>query len=170
VKRDLRRNLALSFVITVPLLSSPSSALSRPYRCDGYIRYRPCTEGFLSKRDQQIFRQKQLARMQQRTRHKKKFEPENDSNPSVKVFDTTYEPLSEQMGLWRGKLLGEGKVYLKLVIIRSHTAESSRFMGNVVLKTKNRAVPFNFRSPLPPGKNWTWKIYVKRVQLRPRSL
>jgi hypothetical protein len=59
-------------------------------------------------------------------------------------------------GTWKGLVEGNGMIHLFLEILRGEAVEERRFMGNVLLHGKSTT--FAFVSPLPQGKDWTWRV------------
>jgi len=74
----------------------------------------------------------------------------------AQVTKQSYQRANRSTGWWRGTIRGNGTVHLELQILRNGLLESTRYMGNVRLL--NKATWFSFRSPLPAGRGWTWKI------------
>ena len=77
-----------------------------------------------------------------------------DSDASV--FEDTFERASQNEGVWRGRVGGNGLVHLHLFIYRKGRLFAKRYMGSVTLR--NEDTFFVFKSAVPEDDEWTWVI------------
>lgn len=76
----------------------------------------------------------------------------------VRIFNESFTKLNPRVGLWKGKISGNGKVYLTLAILQNGQMVTTRYIGSVQVTPDERPTRFNFKSPLPELSNWSWKI------------
>lgn len=143
---DINPMRKLSYIAIILLLSAAPLEAARQYRCNEMIQYRPCEQ----KMDESTREQDgtgsaggESGKRQLQTN-------------TARVFDDSFEALSEVEGIWRGKVAGKGFVKLNLHIFRNGHQIERRYMGGVELD--GNSTYFAFKSSLPEGENWTWVI------------
>lgn len=118
----------------------------KQYRCNGMVQYRPCEEKSSSH-----------SAFQQPINEVKTKNRVGITGPRyAKVKSQYFSKESKDHGLWKGVIRGNGFVELSLNIFRHGELESKRFMGHLWLANKDSS--YRFRSVLPQGKDWTWKV------------
>lgn len=161
--RMYHKFIAICVLIIVPL--SPAWA-ARQYRCSGKVQYRPCDVP-LGKG--QLASTRIGSTLGSTNGTDSRGSASRLSSPSVsgelyaKVLENSFlgpgarAPKAKiTTGTWKGLVEGNGMVHLFLEILRGEAVEERRFMGNVLLHGK--ATTFAFVSPLPHGKDWTWRV------------
>ena len=85
---------------------------------------------------------------------------------SAQVFKANLSPISPKEGIWRGRVQGMGNIALALEILRSGRVVERRSMGKVRLN--GESTWFAYRSWLPSGSNWSWKViaWTERESIR----
>lgn len=147
---------ALSYLAIGLALMSPDFAWAqRQYRCDGVVQYRPCDEPLENYSPPSKLQRtypvpppsaKGIVRAASR----------NSRGYYAKIREQSLFKLPGNMGNWKGSVEGNGQVHLNLRIYRNGSIESTRYMGSVPLK--NNDTTFSFKTVLPQGKGWTWKV------------
>ena len=118
----------------------------RQYRCNGMIQYRPCETDPANR-----------SAFQQPIKYDQVKTKVGITGPRyAKVQSQHFSKDSPGHGLWKGVIKGNGFVELSLNIFRNGQLESTRFMGHLWLANKDST--YRFRSTLPAGKDWTWKV------------
>ncbi|MDC0357630.1 hypothetical protein OAO01_02360 [Oligoflexia bacterium] len=127
------------------------------YRCNGLVQYRPCSQPFSYVEQNAAVPKLRTISYTRKTRVK-------HNKPAVgKVLTQSYRRISKRQGLWKGRINGKGDIRLRLLIFRNGALESTRYMGNVYLTPTDNSISFNFRSSLPRGSNWSWKVQIARA-------
>jgi len=78
------------------------------------------------------------------------------SNGYAKILEPAFHKINSLDGLWSGRVEGNGLINLELQIVRHGVLESRRYMGNIELD--NTSSGFKFRSVMPRGPGWGWKV------------
>jgi hypothetical protein len=150
----MKMNFKLNIVaISCCLLLVTSSAIAgeRVVCANGHVQYTPCLNGELKVGSNPL--------QQRSIRSTRRAMPRtNRQSGYVRVMNKSFKRVKHNLGLWYGQLKGEGNVKLRLHIMRNGKVVSTRYMGSVQIHPKEKPTHFNFRSPLPNGKNWSWKI------------
>ncbi len=134
-------------LLALILLSHPELvSASKQYRCYGMVQYRPCDPNPPPERPA----------MRRRPDPRAHFNIDTANLKYAKVLSSNLKKVSAMDGVWGGRVEGNGTVHLELQIYRGGALESKRYMGHVPLKNKSTA--FRFRSVMPNGPAWSWKI------------
>ncbi len=139
------------------LLVFTSSALARPYRCEGRVQPRPCEASV-----EPIAELHQPAIVQ--SRRIQVIAPRNDIYNGTALFAriVKQEFLKQRGGdgLWKGIVEGNGEVTLHLIIEKGGIMLSSWKMGSVLL-SRSRPSSFAFRTRAPDGGDWKWRVLAR---------
>jgi hypothetical protein len=81
----------------------------------------------------------------------------------ARVYDTRFTNVGDGLGLWKGLILGEGLIHLRLVIKRDGEVLATKYIGSVHMRADEKPTPFFFRTTLPQNGNWSWNIVAKSV-------
>ncbi|MFM1846674.1 MAG: hypothetical protein RL417_148 [Pseudomonadota bacterium] len=134
-------------------LCASGAAAQRVYRCNGMIQFYPCGQDLFKKRPAPLTSRREVS---SRSDIRARAALGGDTPGAyAEVVKKSYQRAGSQ-GWWRGTVKGNGQVHLQLQILRNGLVESTRYMGNVLLKDK--ATWFSFKSPLPAGSGWSWDI------------
>jgi hypothetical protein len=120
------------------------------YRCNGRVYQAPCLE--------KVPQSSELKNLLI-TRYASGRAQGEEALRYAKILNASFEPRRGAEGIWRGRVAGNGMIYLHLRIFRGGKFESMRYMGKVPLRNKNTT--FAFKSALPKGSQWTWDIIAK---------
>ena len=74
-----------------------------------------------------------------------------------------FRRLCSQRGSWQGYIVGTGHFRLQLSIMRNGVVESTRLIGRVQRDPGERPTSFAFRSAIPPGNGWSWRITAQAI-------
>lgn len=156
---QLNAGLPGLLIVLLALLTLPTSGSARTlYRCEGRVQFRPCEQSFSNSTTRSARAELALPMKSSPTTERITPRAQYGANAFSKVIKQSYSRLSKNQGLWKGRVAGNGKVHLTLQIFRNGILESSRYMGNVLLNPTDRSISFHFKSYLPKGNDWTWKI------------
>jgi hypothetical protein len=154
-------------LLTTALLCEPALSSAAPiYRCDGKVQFRPCDQplavGHVKKKK---FVEVNFRQDTPRYTPRRDFMPKptasrltltSNSGFYAEVIDQRMSPLNASTGQWKGTLRGNGNVRLQLHWFRNGLLDSIRSMGSV--KLLNKMTSFAFRTSLPRGQGWSWKL------------
>jgi hypothetical protein len=132
------------------ILSPCDAEAVRPYRCGGKIQFTPCPH------------YSPIDEISAERAPRKDSEPATDPLWKIRgkrfaeVSKTSFSKVDRSQGIWSGQLKGNGLVETELQIYRDNKLEERRYMGHIWLD--NKKTPFRFKSALPPGKNWQWRV------------
>lgn len=147
----------------IPLFCPCPSLAHGPYRCHGVVQFRPCNQAFSYDEQGQasvegaiptIPSQAQTAAVQ--TRSEAPRFGYVYSSGFARITSHTFRRVSEDEGVWNGIVEGSGRVHLQLQWFKSGALHSTLPMGSVVLS--NRSTTFGFRTAVPHGDDWTWRL------------
>lgn len=146
------------FVATLLVSIWTIDADALPYRCNGYVQQRPCDQPFSlednSNRFETIVR---AASPFTKITAKKKA-----SATAATIISPSFKKISQRFGLWQGHVAGSGPLELHLLIYRNGMVESKRYIGAVTLENREKPISFNYRSYLPEGKGWSWRVLIAK--------
>ena len=74
-----------------------------------------------------------------------------------------FRRLCSQRGSWQGHIVGAGHFLLQLSIIRNGVVESTRLIGRIQRDAGEKPTSFAFRSAIPPGNGWSWRITAQSI-------
>ena len=81
----------------------------------------------------------------------------------LSISNQSFTRIAKDLGLWTGRIRGDGYVSLSLRILRHGALESVRYIGQVKVTLDEKPTKFNFRSTLPKGNGWSWQILAQIV-------
>jgi hypothetical protein len=134
------------------IFCSNAQALNQ-YRCNGRVQYKPCQTDYINNYKPSL--QNSIHRIAKNSLKLNNNKKKSDSL-FAEVIDSNFRNLANKDGQWRGRLRGNGDIYLTLQILNQGKPQSTKYMGKVTLA--NGETSFNFISAAPKGKNWSWKI------------
>ena len=134
----------------VMLIFVSNANAAKLYRCDGRVQYRPC--------EQKLHNYEVTYKETSKPRYRYSTKTKQRGAKYVRVVRQSLRKITLNEGLWRGYVEGNGMVQLMLDIFRGGTRESRRIIGSLPLHEKDGQVLFHFRSSLPKGFGWSWKI------------
>ena len=137
----------------IAVISSTAEA-QRVFRCNGMVQFYPCGQDLFKKRPTTKSPTIVPGRSSSEPRARAAL-PAPSPDAYAEIVRKSYQRAGSQ-GWWRGTVKGNGQVHLQLDILRNGVIESTRYMGNVLLK--NKSTWFSFKSPLPRGQGWSWNI------------
>ena len=147
IRRLIRYLNIMKYLVIAALLLTPLNAHAiRQYRCANKVQYYPC--------DQILF--KDFRHYSAKGDIRARMGDDILGERYAEVTEAKFTPLNTTEGKWKGKIKGNGKVSLKLLIIREGTPDMERPMGATYLR--DQETTFAFISALPPGRNWKWEI------------
>ncbi|MBN8548834.1 MAG: hypothetical protein J0M12_05930 [Deltaproteobacteria bacterium] len=150
----------MNFIATLTFLSlslSTPAAAGTQYRCNGMVQYRPCGQEIATGR---TTRSKTAAAPSLRTDV-----PRYDVSPRAfskntgayaEVLNQSMSPIGASTAQWRGSLRGNGSIRLQLLWYRDGVLSMTRSMG--VVKLVHKTTSFAFRTSVPRGPGWSWKV------------
>lgn len=144
----------LLFILGLIIVGATTTEAQRLFRCNGMVQFYPC--------GQDLFKKRPVTRAPAAATPSPAADPRAraalkrpTAGAYAQIVKKSYQRSGAQ-GWWRGTVKGNGEVHLQLDILRNGLVESTRYMGNVVLK--NKSTWFSFKSPLPHGQGWSWEI------------
>lgn len=153
----MKLTLLFTLLTSLNLFSAPAKVVASPsYRCDGMIQYRPCGQALATGRPSRTGSNKVHLRSDIPRYDLSPAALSKGSSPYAEVLEQTMSPLGSSTGQWRGSLRGNGRIQLQLQWFRDGVLNSTRAMGTV--KLVHKVTSFAFRTSLPRGPGWTWKI------------
>ena len=142
----------LSALVLILVFTAPEANAAKLYRCNGKVQYRPCGQ------ELHTYKVTYSKSTSSGPRYRYSVKKHTGGNKYVKVIRQSLKKLSKSEGLWRGYLHGNGMAHLFLNIFRGSVKETTRSIGKIPLSTKDGEILFHFRSSLPQGTGWTWRI------------
>lgn len=79
----------------------------------------------------------------------------------VKLHQATFKRLGPQLGRWEGTVSGQGRVVLRLRLLRAGKIVSEHRVGSVDMRSKEKPVPFFFEARVPSDSGWEWKVLTQ---------
>ena len=119
-----------------------------PYFCNGIVRQRPCDAPF---DDLRFDGASSKARTRPQSAPRARF-----VSHFAKVSDVSLKAISENEGMWKGYIEGNGKITLTLEIQHTNKQIERLPMGKVELH--NSKTTFAYRGWLPKPFGWSWSI------------
>lgn len=152
----MKFTLLFALAASLNIFSIPTKVIAGPpVRCDGMVQFRPCGQKLATGRP--VPRANTFTTQKSAPRYD--ISPaalSHGSAPYVEVLSQSMSPLGSTTGQWRGSLRGNGSIKLQLQWFRDGVLSSTRSMGTV--KLVHKITSFAFRTTLPRGAGWTWKI------------
>lgn len=149
----LPRHIFRALVFVSALFTSSWCFAAPVHRCNGVVQLRPCgqplrtTRKVVSRPIQKDFPRYDLSPTAHTT---------HAAGPYAEILTQSMSKLAEKLGQWSGTLRGNGSVQLQLLWFRNGILSSSNYMGTV--KLVHKTTSFAFRTALPPGQGWSWKL------------
>jgi len=131
---------------------------AKTYRCEGLIQFRPC--------DVALHTPKRPVYVPN-TNSSRRYSPALDrlgQFAAPQISKTTFKKLSNGEGIWRGFVSGVGKVALALQIKESGKKANHYSIGQLEILPTENPVRFTYKSVVPRGANWTWRVVANRLQ------
>ncbi len=136
------KKLVIILILLLPL--NASAQFKRRVCANGHVQYSKCPE------ENKKFTNKKLPQI-------RSFVP-MQQNSTAEINRVSFKKLDSKFGLWKGYLKGNGEVALKLEILRNGDVYDTRFIGKVWISQNDKPTKFNFKSALPNGSDWSWRI------------
>lgn len=133
------KRLALLFAL-VGVTTSESMAFP-PQRCRGVVQFRPCDDHTPPAANRAQLRHEPI-----------RLTP----LPRGKIVESSFSPVGDRDGIWRGIVRGAGELHLVLRIRSGDGKINERYMGSVGLA--GNETTFAFRTVRPAGDDWEWSI------------
>lgn len=119
-----------------------------PYFCNGMVRQRPCEAPFEDTRfDGASSKPRQRPSPEARARFVSRY---------AKVSEVSLKALSDNEGMWKGYIEGNGKITLTLEI--QHVSKQIEHLPMGKVELHNSKTTFAYRGWLPKPFGWSWSI------------
>lgn len=76
----------------------------------------------------------------------------------ARIIDQSFSKAGSGFGIWRGKVSGNGEINLDLQIVRGREVVATYYMGHVFISPNKKPTQFAYKTLLPKGSDWAWKI------------
>ena len=153
----MKVSLVFAIISSLNIFSTPAKVMAGPpYRCNGMVQFRPCGQPLATGRPVRPNSASVQLRPDIPRYDVSPAALSRGSSPYAEVLQQSMSPLGGATAQWRGSLRGNGKIQLQLLWFRDGVLATTRSMGTV--KLVHKVTSFAFRTSVPRGPGWTWKI------------